>query len=79
MGNQGSQYSSLLVRLPLSLQDVPPVLVDANTGPATSLLHVTFQGVSSNVCKNQMLLMFTDVRHMSGTLQKMGSFLINWS
>ncbi|XP_047476307.1 BRISC and BRCA1-A complex member 2-like isoform X3 [Penaeus chinensis] len=44
VGNQGSQYSSLLVRLPLSLQDVPPVLVDANTGPATSLLHVTFQG-----------------------------------
>ncbi|XP_042871307.1 BRISC and BRCA1-A complex member 2-like [Penaeus japonicus] len=44
VGNPGSQYSSLLVRLPLSLQDVPPVLVDANTGPATSLLHVTFQG-----------------------------------
>lgn len=40
----GHRASSLLVRLPLSLQDVPPVLVDANPGSATSLLQVTFQG-----------------------------------
>ncbi|XP_045623985.1 BRISC and BRCA1-A complex member 2 [Procambarus clarkii] len=40
----GHRASSLLVRLPLSLQDVPPVLIDANPGSATSLLQVTFQG-----------------------------------
>ncbi|XP_042206019.1 BRISC and BRCA1-A complex member 2-like isoform X2 [Homarus americanus] len=44
VNSPGHNTSSLLVRLPLSLQDVPPVLIDANPGSATSLLQVTFQG-----------------------------------
>lgn len=34
--------SSLLVRLPLNLQDVPPVLVNNNPGLALCLLHIVF-------------------------------------
>ncbi|XP_071525750.1 BRISC and BRCA1-A complex member 2-like [Panulirus ornatus] len=44
VNSPGHRASSLLVRLPLSLQDVPPVLIDANPGSPTSLLQVTFQG-----------------------------------
>ncbi|KAG7155262.1 BRISC and BRCA1-A complex member 2-like [Homarus americanus] len=39
VNSPGHNTSSLLVRLPLSLQDVPPVLIDANPGSATSLLQ----------------------------------------
>ncbi|XP_076053472.1 BRISC and BRCA1-A complex member 2-like isoform X2 [Oratosquilla oratoria] len=40
----GYQAPSFLIRLPLSLQDVPPILVDANPGPAIALLQVAFHG-----------------------------------
>ena len=43
--NSGSSPSSLLVRLPVSLQDVPPVLIDANSGQTSSLLQVVYQSV----------------------------------
>lgn len=39
---QPTTTPSFLVRLPLSLQDVPPVLVDANPGTPTTLLQVNF-------------------------------------
>ncbi|KAK4288529.1 hypothetical protein Pmani_038441 [Petrolisthes manimaculis] len=44
VSREGQRESSLMVRLPLSLQDVPPVLVDANPGTPTTLLEVTFPG-----------------------------------
>ncbi|XP_063853221.1 BRISC and BRCA1-A complex member 2-like isoform X2 [Scylla paramamosain] len=39
---QVSTTSSFLMRLPLSLQDVPPVLVDANPGTPNTFLQVDF-------------------------------------
>ncbi|XP_068249870.1 BRISC and BRCA1-A complex member 2-like isoform X1 [Palaemon carinicauda] len=43
VSNMSGSSSSLLVRLPLSLQDVPPVLIDSNPGQTSSLLQVIFQ------------------------------------
>ncbi|KAK7073647.1 hypothetical protein SK128_005451 [Halocaridina rubra] len=43
VSNSRSQPSSMLIRLPLSLQDVPPVLVDANPGQTTAMLQIVFQ------------------------------------